>query len=787
MVLRSRDNGHNQRNNTDPRQEHRGFRIFGAIGNFSVRFRWLVVLVWIIGVVLCVHFLPSLSSVTQSNNANFLPASAPSEKASKLAAVFGNNNIEPIPVVIARNNGQLTANDQHTITQIEVALAGTGDVTRVEDRGHSPDGQADELVVLAKPQISNTADQLISALRVAIRKVALPDGLQVHLAGDVATMVDNSKSSNNSNSQIELFSALFIIVLLVLIFRAPLAPIITLIPPLIVVTASGPLIAEASKAGLKVSSIAQLLLTVRIIGAGTDYGLFLIFRTKEELRGGLEGREAVVKALSRVGESITFSAATVIAALLSLLLATFEIYSDLGVPLAIGIGLMLIAGTTLLPALVAIFGRAVFWPSNIQAGTNKSGLWGRVSARVVQHPWPTLLTGLVVFGGLALAIGGYKSGGFAGNVTAPAGSDSAAGNALLAKHFPQTSANPTALLYVLSSPVWQNPAPLLTASQVLAHESDFIKVTGPLNPNGYKLSESELLGLYERLGPPSSNLPVTPSSGLHIPITLYEAYRSISNYVSSNGKTIEFITGLKVGDPGGTAALQAVPSIRAQAAQVAKAIGAKDYGVAGEAPALFDISNISNSDLMRVIPVAIIVIGLLLALLMRSLVAPMYLIASVALSYLAALGLVTLIFLDIGGGSGIVFLLPFLMFIFLLALGEDYNILVMTRIREEAHGLPLKQAVAKALTTTGTTVTSAGLVLAGTFAILAIIGGKAGGSEIVDIGWGLALGILMDTFLVRTLLVPSVVVLLDRWNWWPSKHGSWLRENDIPSSPRNER
>ena len=159
---------------------------------------------------------------------------------------------------------------------------------------------------------------------------------------------------------------------------------------------------------------------------------------------------------------------------------------------------------------------------------------------------------------------------------------------------------------------------------------------------------------------------------------------------------------------------------------------------------------------------------------MRSLVAPIYLIVSVVLSYLAALGLTVLVFIRISGDNGIVFLLPFLMFIFLLALGEDYNILVMTRIREEAHGLPLKQAVTKALTTTGTTVTSAGLVLAGTFVILAIVGGSGGGTEIQEIGYGLALGILMDTFLVRTLLVPATVILLGRWNWWPSKHGRWI-------------
>ncbi len=160
---------------------------------------------------------------------------------------------------------------------------------------------------------------------------------------------------------------------------------------------------------------------------------------------------------------------------------------------------------------------------------------------------------------------------------------------------------------------------------------------------------------------------------------------------------------------------------------VAKTLDATKYGVGGEAPAFYDISAISDSDLARVVPVAIVVIGVLLCLVMRSLIAPLYLIASVALSFLAALGLSVILFIKIGGDSGLTFILPFLMFIFLLALGEDYNILVMSRIREEAHHLPLREAVSRALGATGTTVTSAGLVLAGTFAVFALVGGRGSG------------------------------------------------------------
>ncbi|MGH3180745.1 MAG: MMPL family transporter, partial [Streptosporangiaceae bacterium] len=437
-------------------------------------------------------------------------------------------------------------------------------------------------------------------------------------------------------------------------------------------------------------------------------------------------------------------------------------------PLAIGIGTMLRAGLTLRPALLAVFGRAACWPSTTKAGTGKAGLWGRIAARIVRRPAVPLAIGVVVFGALAAAVTAYTSGGFGGSISAPAGTDSAAGTALLARHFPASAANPTNLIYKLPRPVWDNPASVAAATSQLRASGLFTGVTGPLNPAGVTLTPAKFKSLHATLGNPAA-LPTVPPASSSVPLAVYEAYRATAQYVSPDGETIQFETGLKAGDPSTTAAMNAVPSIRAEAAAAAKTLGATEYGVGGEAPAFYDISAISNSDLARVVPVAIVVIGLLLCLVIRSLIAPIYLIASVALSFFAALGLSVILFIKLGGESGLTFILPFLMFIFLLALGEDYNILVMSRIREEAHHYPLREAVSRALAATGTTVTSAGLVLAGTFSVFALVGGRgSGGSQIRDVGVGLALGVLMDTFLVRTLLVPSAVVLIGRWNWWPS-------------------
>ena len=743
---------------------------FRAIGSFAVKFRWFVLVAWVIAAIAVPRALPSLSSVTQGNNANFLPANAPSEHALKLAEPLGGSTLTPVPVVAASSHGGLTAADQAWLQKLQQDLSHVPTVVKVRDLGHSPDGQAAQFQVLSNVSqggAGNGLTTLVKDLRSAISRDSPPSGLDVHLAGAVAINVDQQAKSGNTDNQIQLLSIVFIIGLLLLVFRALLAPLVTLIPAFLAVTISGPLVAEAAHHGLKVSPLAQILLIVLVLGAGTDYGLFLVFRVRENLRQGLDRKQAVVAAVERVGESITFSAATVIAALLSLLAATFEFYSDLGIPLAIGIAVMLLAGLTLLPALLAIFGRAVFWPSKTQEGTGKTGVWGRVSSRIVRHPAPTLVAGLVVFGGLAFAVTGYTAAGFGGDTTAPAGSDSAAGAKILSAHFPNSSANPTNIIYKLNQPAWNDLEALQAARSQLEASGLFTAVTGPLNPNGATLTPAQLTALHDRLGPPQL-LPATPPPGTSIPPIAYQLYRALALYISPDGHTVQFLTGLKAGDPSTTAAMNAVPAVRSEAGTVARSIGAADYGVGGQAPAIYDISSISNSDLATVIPIAIAVIGILLALVMRSLVAPLYLIASVGLSYLAALGLSVLLFVEIAGDGGLVFFLPFLMFVFLLALGEDYNILVMSRIREEAQRLPLKEAVSHALTATGTTVTSAGLVLGGTFSVFAIVGAQQGSTQFRDVGAGLALGVLMDTFLVRTLLVPSTVVLLGRWNWWPS-------------------
>jgi len=398
-------------------------KFFAAIGRLSVRFRWLIVLAWVAATIAAQHFFPSLTSVVKQNNTSFLPASSPSLQAARLATPFQGLDQTAVPVVVARSGGKLTAADGTAIGNLAGRLARVTDVQRVRDLGLSRDGQAEQLQVLADVNLGSQgpADQLAAGLRHAIGASALPAGLHAHLAGQLAAQADASQASQRAANLGEYLSMVFILVLLLVVFRSLLAPLLTLAPAVLVTELAGPVIGEGSKAGLQVSSLTQIMLLILVLGAGTDYGLFLVFRVREELRAGRAPHDAVTHALSRVGESITFSAATVIAALLSLLLATFGAYSSLGAPLAIGIALMLLAGLTLLPALLAIFGRAAFWPARTRAGGGRAGWWGRTAGRIVARPAATLTLGLLGFGALATAVIGYTPAGFGSSPAAPAG------------------------------------------------------------------------------------------------------------------------------------------------------------------------------------------------------------------------------------------------------------------------------------------------------------------------------------------------------------------------------
>jgi RND superfamily putative drug exporter len=754
----------------------------GSFASLVVRFRWGIVLAWAVALIASIVALPALNSEVNSDPSLFLPSSAGSVAASALgSSLVGARTTSKITIVAARPAGPVTAADLAAVNREAKLARAVSGVTSVRAVAVAPSERAVQLEVDVGKEQTDVAGlrPVVNDLESTFAAASAPPGLQLHLAGQVATNAANNKSADKGMKRIELLSGVFIIVLLLLVLRSPVAVAVAFVPSVVSLLVAERLVAALGAHGLQISTVTQTLLIVLILGAGTDYGLFLVYRFREELRAGADPRDAIVQALTRVGTSIIASAGTVIVALLTLLLAGFGLYHDLGVPLAIGVGVMLLAGLTLLPALTSLTGWAMFpgaaltrgaGPRAAAAGPSEvtgDGWWGRVAARAIRRPGRVLTVGVLVLGALALAALGYHTAGLSRAANAPAGSDAAAGNALLARYFPQSSASPSSLILRYPAPVWQDPSALTAAQSDLSSSGLFSTLAGPLDPNGTVLAPATYVALHGELGNPRA-LPLHEAASLRVSGSVYQAYRSTAQYVSADGLTVRFAAGLRAGPQQSTAAMDATPAVRTAVTAAARRSGAVASGVAGQAAGLYDVSSTASDDMARIIPVAVLAIAVLLGLVLRSLIAPLYLVVSIVLSYLAALGLTTLLVIDIGGQDGLIFVLPFLMFLFLLALGEDYNILVMTRIREEARNLPLRDAVVRAISRTGPTVTSAGLILAGTFGVFALAGGQIMNGQLQAIGLGLALGVLLDTFVVRTLLVPSAVILLGRWNWWPS-------------------
>jgi RND superfamily putative drug exporter len=690
--------------------------MFAAIARFDIRFRWLIVAVWLVGVVAGARLLPGLTTVTHASNGQFLSPSSPSVQASRLAAPF--EVVDPsqtATIVASRASGPLAAADVAAMSQVEGAVRRVPGVSSVTDGGTSPDGRAAKALVTVPGPVSSSntaATEVVDRIRAAMARAGAPPGLDLHLAGPLAVEAD---ARSMESGGITRFTLIFVIVVLFVVYRAALAPLVTLVPAALAVIISGPLIAEImGRAGIAVPPSTQPLLIVLLLGAGTDYGLFLCFRFREELARGSETREALVTAVARVGQALTFSGLIVAAALLSMLLAPSGIFQGIGPSLAIGIAVMLAAALTLMPALLAIFGRAVFWPSRPRPSAQRAVLWGRVAEQVVRRPVVMLAAGVVLFGALAAGLIGFRTTSELSSGP-PDGSDSAAGTAVLAAHFPPPT--PTdQLLLRYGAPV-TNLVQLDAVQAQLARDPVFRTVSGPVP--------------------------------------------------SPDGRTVLFHAVLRAGPVGSTPAADAVPRATSALAAAARATGARAYGVAGPDASLNDVLTSSNASLALVVPAILVLILVLLGLMLRSLVAPWYLALTVGLSYLSSLGFAMVVFVHLGGADGVVFILPLLMFVFSMALGEDYNVLVMSRIREEAHHAPsLSEALTRAIGITGTTVTAAGVILAGAFVVLGLAGGSR---QTEELGFSIAFSVVLDTFFVRTLFVPSIAMLLGRWNWWPAR------------------
>ncbi len=455
------------------------------------------------------------------------------------------------------------------------------------------------------------------------------------------------------------------------------------------------------RAGLiVVNTEGTLLLLVLIFGAGTDYSMLLVHRYREELGAGREPAEALPAALAESAPAIAASAGTVIAAMLVLLLAELQSTHWLGPVLAVGVAVMLVASFTLLPALLSLLGERAFWPVRTVGSSVGPDRRWRRVGELVRRR-PRAIVATVSAGLALLALGNLAGHGTIGFGQGEIGpTESSKGNEVLGEHFPPG----------LGSPL------------------EAVVDVGEVAP--------ALRGL-KALSAVQLTLPVPPSPGSD------EAVLTI----------------VLRGDPYSGAAAEAVAGIRDELRRVAPS------ALVGGVPAEnYDVEQTNARDTRLIVPIVLAVVGLILALVLRALLAPAYLIFTVVASFAATLGLSTFAFADPLGASGIAFDLVLMSFIFLVALGVDYNIFLMTRSREEAARRGTREGVIAALENTGGVVTGAGLVLAGTFATLTLLPLE----QLVQIGATVAVGVLLDTFIVRALLIPAITYLLGDRAWWPS-------------------
>jgi len=694
---------------------------FGALGRFIVGNPWKVIAAWIIIAFVVVVTSPALPTTT--NESSFLPSSYESIRAQALETKAfpqaSNVTADAAIIVFSRpGGGKLSAADSATVASVAARLNARHipNILAVAPGPKSPN----QLVQLATVAMHNnvvngtgsTAGDAIKVLRADIKPLMAGTGLNEGVTGTAASQLDSEQSGNKALAIVGAATFLLILILLLVIFRAPIIAIMPLVLIGLAYRVATGLIADVNSAlNLNSTSEDSTILLVVLFGIGTDYFLFLMFRYRERLRLGEDKKEAMVQSVTRVGEVIASAAGVVIAAFLALSLSSLSIFRSLGPTLAIAVAVTLVAALTLIPAVVSLIGTAVFWPSKAWRHEPKERGFAGVGRALGARPGLfAVASGLVL---IVLAIGSLslKPTFDLGTSGVAAKAESVTAMNTLETGFPPGQTEPT---------------------QVLLHAT-----SGPL-------TRPELTSYYAGL----SKLPGVGS------VT--------QPAVSKDGATAAYNVYLKT-DPESTTAVNLIKNQLRPDAHAAAPPGT--YALVGGITSVYaDIQQALNRDYSVVFPVAAIIILLILGLLLRSVVAPWYLMVSVGLGFAATLGATVLVFQTLGGQAGLVFILPMYMYLFVVALGTDYNILMISRLREETRaGKPPREAAALALAHAGPAIGAAGLILAGTFASLTL----AGEQVLTQVGFAVAAGIAIAAFVMAMFFAPSLTALIGRHAWWP--------------------
>src|SRR5215470_1514726 len=668
--------------------------------------KWVVVGFWLVVLVIAAPLSSKLTGAEKNDAKAWLPANAESTKVLDVQSRFQSPNIFPAVVVYQRASGLTTADRAEAAADAR-AFANLGDgirVGRVTGPIPSADGKAMQTIVqvdLGSKGWDNAAKAADSMRAITASNA---NGMVSHITGPLGNAADSSEVFKGIDSTL-LYSALAVVIVILLItYRSPvlwLLPVISSATALI--TAQAVIYLLAAHAGLTVNAQSAGILAVLVFGASTDYALLIVARYREELRRHDRRHAAMAEALRRAGPAIIASGSTVILALLTLLAAELNSTKDLGPVLAIGVAVGMLVMLTLLPALMVVFPRGIFWPYRPTYGSAEPttrGTWARVGWRIATRPRPTWIITAVILGVMALGLTGLKANGLTTAQAFRGHPDSVTGQTVLAAHFPAGAGEPVIVI--------GNPRAAVALRSAFAATPGISAVTPPVVRAGYAYLEGTLSS------PPDSQ-------------AAYDTIDRVRN------------------------AVHAVPGA--------------DAKVGGITAINLDVQRADAHDRNVVIPIILVVVFVILALLLRALVAPLILTATVVLSFAAALGVSAFFFNHVFGFGGADTSFPLLVFVFLVALGIDYNIFLMTRVREEAIRRDARRGALVGLAATGGVITSAGFVLAGTFAVLATIPS----TFLTQLGFAVAFGILLDTIIVRSVLVTALNLDLGRWMWWPSR------------------
>ena len=705
----------------------------------------VVILIWFGASGVFGPLFGKLSTVQENDNSAFLPDSAESTKASKIIVNFSKDANTQIPTLvlfegtvslekIASINAHLqTLPSKHIqyLSEFKGTLDSGVPLSEYFVPGQplfafpSQDGKA--LLInlpvtadVAGAQLENDKPVLtamIKTIRADMSAWASSNGFVSHVTGIGALFSDLFGAFGGIDSSLLLVTLGVVSFILILVYRSPILWVLPLISAVFALSTAGGIIYILAKNDvIKLNGQSQGILSVLVLGAATDYALLLIARYREELHHHASRFDAMKSAYKGIFEPILASGSTVAISLLVLLLSDLGSNRGLGPIGAIGIGAAMVTILTLLPALLVVFGRWIFWPRIPRfddRDANLHGLWSKVGEAVSRRPrrmWIATAAGLLILAGFATTL---QANGLSTSQSFTTRPESVVGQELLLKHFAGGQGQPT---------------------EVVVKESDVDAVTQALlSVKGVASVDP----LRVEIAVPGRPLP---------------AVKVVDGLVVLNATLVEA--------PDSVGARQLVPDIRAAVHAVDPTIL-----VGGGSAVSYDVDQASRHDNRLIIPVVLILIGIILSLLLRSILSAAILLVTVVLSYLATLGVCQLVFHNIFHFPGADTSFPLFAFVFLVALGIDYNIFLMTRVREESAKIGTRAGVIKGLTVTGGVITSAGVVLAATFAVLGILPLVF----LAELGFAVGFGVLLDTIIVRSLLVPALVHDIGGKIWWPSK------------------